>query len=150
MTDAQRRPTTQVLTFERVDADEQIAALLEVVRGTPLIHLERIRHGAGEPLALLHNWLHGDAAETLTTADLERHGLYELLRARLVRPHMADRIIGAAAATKSQAKSLGLRPGDPLVTVQIVMRDDHGRCFDLGRHVYDAARYTIELRAVEP
>jgi DNA-binding GntR family transcriptional regulator len=149
MADAKRRPTTRVVTLERVSADDHVAELLEVDEGTTVTYLERIRLGAGQPLAIMRNWLHGEAAESLTAAELEIHGLYELLRARLVRPRVADRIIGAAAATRQQAKALGLRTGDPLVTVQIVMRDDQGSCFDLGRHVYDAAHYTIEMRAVE-
>ncbi len=150
MVQAHRGPTSRVITLKPVAADEQAAALLEVAVGTPLVHLERLRLGAGRPLALLENWLHGEAAESLTASELEQHGLYEILRRHLVRPHMADRMIGAAAATRAQARALGLRPGDPLVTVQIVMRDDHGHCFDLGRHIYDAAQYTIETRDVEP
>jgi DNA-binding GntR family transcriptional regulator len=149
MADARRKPSTRVVTLEPTQADEHVAELLEVPVGTVVTYLERIRLGADQPLALLRNWLNGAAAQALTAAELESHGLYELLRARLVRPRVADRVIGAAAATRQQAKALGLRTGDPLVTVQLVMRDEQGSCFDLGRHVYDAARYTIEMRAVE-
>ncbi len=149
MADARRRPSTKVVTLERIPADDHVAELLEVPEGTVVTYLERVRLGADQPLALMRNWLNGAAAQSLTAAELESHGLYELLRARLVRPRVADRVIGAAAATRQQAKALGLRTGDPLVSVQIVMRDDQGSCFDLGRHVYDAARYTIEMRAVE-
>jgi DNA-binding GntR family transcriptional regulator len=149
MAEARRQPRTRVVALDRIDADEHLATLLEVAAGTQLTYVERIRLDGDQPLALMRNWLNGPATRGLTAADLEAHGLYEVLRSRLVRPRVADRVIGAAAATREQAKALDLRTGDPLVTVQIIMRDDQGSCFDLGRHVYDATRYTIEVRAVE-
>src|SRR6478672_9771291 len=40
---AGKRPTTQVLSFEMVEADEEVATVLEIEEGTPVLELVRLR-----------------------------------------------------------------------------------------------------------
>jgi GntR family transcriptional regulator len=145
---AGRVPGTTVLALSSVQADEQIGSALGLSTGNPVTYLERVRLADGEPLALMRNWLVPDVVEGLTEQDLESFGLYQLLNNRRVQPHVADRVIGAKAANRAEAHALHLKPGAPLVTMQVIVQDVTGRPFDFGRHVYNSEQYTVEMRVV--
>jgi GntR family transcriptional regulator len=145
----QRRPSTIVITHERVVADAEIAEALSLPPGSTVVHLERCRLAAGRRLAILRNWLTVDAAGELTTAQLTTEGLYPLLRARGVWPHFAVQQVGARTASPTDAALLDLPVGAALLTVHVVMQDRAGARVDVGDHVYDASNYTMETAIVE-
>jgi len=144
-----RSPRTEIISHSRVGATAEVAEALGVRKGTEVVHLERCRSAGRTRLAVLRNWLTVAAAGELTTEELASESLYALLRSRGVRPHFAVQSIGAAAATKHDASILGLSSGAPLVTMRRVMQDDTGVPVELGRHVYDAAHYTVEMTVIE-
>jgi DNA-binding GntR family transcriptional regulator len=109
--------------------------------------IERLRYSDGEPLAIMHNWLPTDVAP-FSTAELEQHGLYELLRRSGIFPSVAVQRVGAEAATGAEAKLLKLRDGAPLLLVERRTSDEYGRVFELAKHVYNAAKYTVEVTLV--
>ena len=84
--------------------------------GTEVTWFERLRYAGGEPLAIMHNAVPVDVLP-LTEADLEQHGLYELLRAAGHMPRMANQVVGARAATAAEARLLGDPRGAPLLTM---------------------------------
>ncbi|MEU9889866.1 GntR family transcriptional regulator [Sphaerisporangium sp. NPDC051011] len=144
---AGQEPTTRVLSLRPVGADEEIAGVLGVPAGTEVLRLERVRYAAGEPLALLHNWL--PAVAGLTSEALAERGLYELLRAAGVRMRVADQRIGARAATPAEARLLDERRGAPLLTMVRTTYDDQGRAVEHGSHVYRASHYSLEVTLIE-
>lgn len=146
-----REPVTTIVTLGRVAADIEVADALGIAPGTELVHIERLRATgpSSTPLAILRNWLLVDVAGTITADDLERRGLYSLLRERGVRPHSAVQRLGAVAAPPLDATLLHLPVGAPLVTMRRVMQDDTGRIVELGDHRYDAAHYSVELNVIE-
>jgi GntR family transcriptional regulator len=146
---AGRTPTTEVLVHERVAATPEVADALGVAVGAEVVHLVRCRSAGPQRLAILRNWLCVDVAGHLTADQLERSGLYALIRERGVRPHYANQRLGATAAGADDAAILGLAVGAPLVTMRRVMQDDTGRRIELGDHVYDAAHYSVELNVIE-
>ncbi|WP_248958531.1 GntR family transcriptional regulator [Sphaerisporangium perillae] len=145
---AGQEPTTKVLSLSPVKADEQVAAVLGLATGTEVLHLERVRYAAGEPLALLHNWLPAGLGP-LTAQALEERGLYELLRAGGVRMRVANQRIGARAATPAEARLLDERRGAPLLTMVRTTYDDQGRAVEHGSHVYRASHYSLEVTLIE-
>ena len=70
------------------------------------------------------------------------------MRAVGVHMRIANQRIGALAATREQARLLGVRRGAPLLTMSRTTYDDSGRPVELGRHVYRADGYTVEVRLV--
>jgi GntR family transcriptional regulator len=146
-----REPVTTVVTLTRLAADTDVADALGVELGTEVVHIERLRATgpAAQPLAILRNWLLAEVAATITTDELERRGLYGLLRDRGVRPHSAVQRLGAVGALAADAALLHLPVGAPLVTMRRVMQDDTGRVVELGDHRYDAAHYSVELNVIE-
>ncbi|MEN5072346.1 GntR family transcriptional regulator [Isoptericola cucumis] len=137
-----RRPGTRVLTYETVEADDELAGALDVAVGAPVVHVERLRLADGEPLAVLTNYLPAGTAPGRD--ELEAHGLYEALRARGVRPTAARQRIGARTATASEAKILDEVVHSALLTMERTAYDESGDVVELGRHIYRASRYIFD------
>ena len=144
-----RAPKTKVVTLERVGADKDTTKAMGLQRGDEVVYLERVRSAGKTKLAILRNYLIVAAAGALTADQLERSGLYELLRANGVRPRIATQVIGAKAASPEEAKTLEIAAGAPLLTMRRVMQDDTGRTVELGMHAYDAANYSVETTVVD-
>jgi GntR family transcriptional regulator len=141
---AGRKPTTEVLSFESVEAVDDVAERLEVPVGTSVLELVRLRRADGDPIAKLTNYL-PERVATFTEADLAEHGLYELIRSQGVTLHSATQTLGARTATAAEARLLDEPRGGALVTAQRVTYDDHGTAVEYGTHIYAASRYTFEI-----
>ena len=76
-----------VLTHE-VTTDDVAAAAMGLPADTPLLYLVRLRLDGDRPLAILRNWL-PPAYSDVSREDLERDGLYALLRSRGGKPVVA-------------------------------------------------------------
>jgi DNA-binding GntR family transcriptional regulator len=139
-----QRPGTEVRSLEVRVAPDHVAEALGVPEGTEVTWFERLRHAGGEPLAIMQNAVPVDVL-TLTETDLERHGLYELLRAAGHIPRMANQVVGARAATAAEARLLGDARGAPLLTMTRTAWDASGRAVEYGSHIYRASRYSFEI-----
>lgn len=144
LTKSGRAPRTTVLSLAVHPVSDALAHALGVQDGTPAVHLERLRYAGDEPLALMHNVLPVGMLE-LRREDLERHGLYELLRAAGNEPRMATEVIGARVATAGEVRSLAETRGAPLLTMTRTAWDAGGRVVEYGSHVYRATRYSFEV-----
>lgn len=145
---ARRSPRTRVLELATVPATDEVAKDLGLPPGTDVVYLRRLRLSDNEPLALLTNHLPTDVV-ALTAGQLERHGLYEILRSAGVNLRIANQSIGARAATTAEARLLDERRGVPLLTMTRTAFDDKGRAVEFGAHVYRASRYSFTLTLVE-
>jgi DNA-binding GntR family transcriptional regulator len=146
---AGRKPTTHVRLWQEQQASALVAETLDIAIGSPVMYLERLRLANGRPLALMHNWLRHDITYDITLAQLQAEGLYDLLRARRIRPRIAHQSISARAATDAEAEILGLDVGAALLTMRRAMQDDSGRTVELGEHAYDASHYSVEMTVVD-
>ncbi len=144
-----RRPATSVVHVGPVDADEEVAQFLEILPGTTVIRIERVRYADDRPLAIMHNWIPYDIGENLTAEALANDGLYALMRAAGVRPLEATQVIEARVATSDEVETLLLPAGSPVLTIQRVLQDESGRKVEFARHAYDATQYSIETTVVE-
>jgi DNA-binding GntR family transcriptional regulator len=125
-------------------APDHVAEALGLPAGLEVTWIERLRFAGGEPLAIMHNAVPADLLR-LTSADLESHGLYELLRAAGHVPRMANQVVGAKAATSAEARVLGDARGAPVLTMTRTAWDATGRAVEYGSHLYRASRYSFEL-----
>jgi GntR family transcriptional regulator len=138
-----RKPTTTILAFERIPADEEVAEALEIAQGEDVLHIERLRRADGIALALMRNWLVLSAVDGMTKQDLERGGLYEHIRTRGVVPKRASQVIGARGARDDEADYFGIDVGAPVLYMQRIMRDHHDRVVELGKHAYNPEHYQM-------
>ncbi|GAB3241350.1 GntR family transcriptional regulator [Kineosporia babensis] len=139
-----RSPQTRVLsnTVEPVRPD--IAEILSLPAGTPVVSLVRLRSADGRPIARLTNHLVGNLPG-LSTPALEQHGLYALLRGAGVILQAAQQSIGARTATAAEARLLEEAKGAALLTMNRLTFDERGRAVEYGTHIYVAARHSFEL-----
>ncbi len=139
-----QQPSTQVRSLEVRRAPDHVATALGVPEGTEVTWLERLRFAGGEPLAIMRNAVPVTVL-TLEEADLEQRGLYELLRAAGHIPRVATQVVGARAATASEARLLGEPRGAPLLTMTRTAWDAGGQAVEYGSHLYRASRYSFEI-----
>jgi GntR family transcriptional regulator len=144
LSSAGRRPTTKVLSLETVPAPDAVAHTFGLAEATPVVALERIRFARDEPLALLRNFIPQGVVE-LTADALEQTGLYQLIRAAGIRPHLASQTIGARAASAAEAAALQDRRGACVLTMRRTVFDDAGRAVEYGDHLYRASIYSFEF-----
>jgi DNA-binding GntR family transcriptional regulator len=141
---AGRSARTEILSLEVVPATPAVAQALGVVAGTEITWIERLRSADGEPIALMSNAVPLEVLP-IRRADLDDHGLYELLRRAGRIPRTANQTIGATAASAAQARTLHEIRGAPLLTMTRTAWDESGRAIEYGSHVYPASRYSFEL-----
>ena len=94
-----RSPTTTVLRHELVVPPDEVLDALMLPDETAVLHSIRLRYGDGVPLALLENYLPAEFFG-ITVEQLERHGLYQLMRSRGTTLRVAHQTIGARGATR--------------------------------------------------
>jgi DNA-binding GntR family transcriptional regulator len=141
---AGKKPTTEVLSFEMVDAEEDVAAGLDLPEGTPVLELVRLRRAGGEPIAKLTNYLPEEVA-LFDADDLAAHGLYDLIRQQGISLHSATQTLGARTATAAEARMLDESRGAALITAIRITYDDGGKAVEYGTHIYASSRYTFEI-----
>jgi DNA-binding GntR family transcriptional regulator len=149
LTSTGQKPTTQVLGYEILGADSAVAEKLAVPEGSSVVRVERLRCARKLPIARMTNFL-PVAVFDVTADDLERRGLYELLRSNGVRLHSAIQTVGARKASAAEARLLGEPRGAALLTMQRLSFDDHGQAVEWGDHLYAASRYAFEINLLTP
>jgi DNA-binding GntR family transcriptional regulator len=145
---AGRHPATVVLGLERVAADDDTSVRLNVPAGTSLWFLERLRYLDDEPLALMRNHVPCDLID-LAEVDFTTTGLYEYFRTMAIHLRVAHQRISARLADTKEAKHLGGRKGDPVLTMERTSYDDKGRAIELGSHLYRPDLYAYETTLVD-
>jgi GntR family transcriptional regulator len=143
----QRSPTTAVLSAEQLEADEDIAALLAIPAGTAVLSVERLRSADGTPLAIMHNYVPARLLRGVE-ADLEKTGLYELLRGQGVQLHAAEQVVGARRATPREARLLQVARTATVLTMTRTAFDPAGQPVEHGSHAYLAERYSFKMSLV--
>lgn len=139
-----QEPHTIVRVLEVRPAPDHVAEALGVPAGIDVTWIERLRYAGDEPLALMTNAVPVDLVR-LAKDDLERRGLYAILRGAGHVPRMAHQTVGAKSATGAEARMLGEARGAPLLTMTRTAWDAAGRAVEYGSHLYRASLYSFEL-----
>ncbi len=140
---AGRSPQTVVLDLDIV-GDPRAAASLDLDEGSATVSIVRLRLVDDKPLALLRNWLPPSFVD-LTREALEATGLYDVLRTRGAKPVVARQSIGARMPTAYERRHLGLRGGQPVLTMTRVAFDVAGHAVEFGDHCYRAEDYALDM-----
>ena len=141
-------PTTSVLGLQLVDPDDVARQRLNISAGERVWRLDRLRAAKGEPLALMCNVVPSSVTD-LSLVDLSRVGLYEHFRGQAINLRVAHQVIGARTVDSREAKLLGGRKGDPVLTMERTSYDDQGRAVEYGLHLYRPDRYAYETTLVD-
>jgi GntR family transcriptional regulator len=127
-----------------VPASEVVARHLNLVPGSPVVHLERVRTADGEPMALERTHLPAQRLPGLESADLAGASLYELLaRDWGVRVAEADQWASVVRLTEEEAALLQVAPDQPALLFQRLTRDPGGTPIEYVRSLYRGDRYEV-------
>jgi GntR family transcriptional regulator len=116
---------SQVIECRRLRGPAEIARVLQLRAGEPLVQVRRVLDLEGEPTVLDEIWLPGARFRGLTAERLANYSgpLYALLEAEFgVRMIRAEERIKAVAAPAEVAAVLHVKPGTPLLRVDRVSR----------------------------
>jgi len=145
---AGRSPTTKVLKHEILIPPDEVLDALKLDAGTTALHFVRLRYSDGVPFALLENYLPAEFFG-ITVDQLERRGLYQLMRARGTTLRVAHQAIGARGATRREAKLFGQKAGSPVLTMTRTFFDQSGRPVEYGINSYRPDLYNFQMTIVE-
>ncbi|MET0757931.1 MAG: GntR family transcriptional regulator [Mycobacterium sp.] len=139
--------TSRVLALERVRADKEVAARLEIAPGERIHRLSRLRIVDGEPLAIEVAHLPG-RLPGLGARLAEHDSLYATLRECYGRRVAAvEDTVETALTTPAEAELLDIRTGQPLLLLHRSARDADGQVIEWTRSVYRGDRFRFVARA---
>lgn len=138
--------TSRVLRAEIVTAPDDIARMLDVLPGTKLYLLQRVRAADGEPIALeTANLVATRCPGLLDGHDYARESLYQVLHKEfgLSLSH-AEQTIEARLATRQEAALLDIKMGSPVLQMVRVTYADHIP-MEYVRSTYRGDRYKLRV-----
>lgn len=139
-----QEPSTKVLSVSEVPADASVARALGVAEGDKVLRLHRVRRAGKRPIAVMTNFLPVNTLE-LSEASLKHQGLYAQIRAVGIKVHAATQVVGARLASADEVALLREDEGAAVITMERIAYDETGTVIELGRHVYAASRYSLEM-----
>lgn len=139
-----QRPGTELLSLSEVSSTAEVALALGLTPGATVLEIVRLRSAMDLAIAKMTNHLPLGLIDVSAT-DLERQGLYEVIRSSGIRLHSATQVIGARVASAAEARLLGETRGAAMLTMQRTTYDDSGAVIEYGNHIYAASRYSFQL-----
>lgn len=133
---------SQVRRLEVV-ADGVVATRLGLEESTPLLHLERLRLAAGQPLAVDRVWLPADRTSNLLESDFTHTSLYDELAARCgIRLAGGQEQIRAVTGTAAERRALQVDPDVALLAIDRLACSD-GRPIEWRQTLVRGDRFTV-------
>lgn len=114
-------PENKIIEFKRLRASAEIARLIDVRTGDPVIYIERVQSFNEAATVLDEIWLPGSIFKGLTAELLARYkgSMYRLFETEFsVRMIRASEKIRAIAASAEMAELLNTSPGAPILSVE--------------------------------
>jgi GntR family transcriptional regulator len=119
----QEYPASRLLECRRGRATAEVARVLDLKTGDPVVILRRLLIFGGEPTVIDEVWLPGNLFRKLTAAIFDEYkgSLYKLFETEFgVRMIRGEEKIRAVPASASDAELLGVDAGFPLLSVERV------------------------------
>ena len=141
-----KTPSSRVISAQLIEADEELSARLQTMRGVQIIHLNRLRLADGEPMAIQQAWLPYEHCPGLLDHDLEGGSLYQILRNtyQLDLAH-GDTHINAALARLDELQLLDLDAPAAVLIVQQTTYLGSGAPIEYSHTIFRADSYTLSI-----
>jgi GntR family transcriptional regulator len=141
------RAGSQVLGQMTEPADDGVARRLEIVPGTPVVRVRRVRTADGEPMALEEAFLPAERFGALAEEDLEGASLFTVLEERFgARFPTADQQVVAVEIVGEDANLLRVAPGRAGLKFHTILLDVGERPLAYAWSLFRGDRYEIRLR----
>lgn len=143
-----QKPSTKILEYKVIKADSKMAEKLGVELGSDVLYMRRLRAADNVAVSIMENWLPAEFTD-ISEAELNEHGLYQILRARGVTIRVAKQKIGARKASAQESTDLSIEKNASLLTMDRTAYDNSGRAIEFGHHCYRPDLYSFEVTLVE-
>lgn len=138
--------SSELITFKKVKADEEVNLILGIPPEKPLIRLDRVRKADGTPVAFDITWLPASYGQLLLDEDLANRTIYEILEDEYSIPITAGKYsLSATAADAYVAKHLGIEPGAAVFEINRCSRTTGGKKIYFQRRYNNPKYITYEL-----
>lgn len=134
----------QLLDFRRARASAEVARMLELKAGDPMVMIKRLLVFGADPVVLEEVWLPGTLFKGLTATAVSEHrgALYNLFETQFgTRMVRAEEKLKAAAADEASATALGVAAGHPLLAVERVSYTYSDKPVEWRRGLYKTDHY---------
>jgi GntR family transcriptional regulator len=144
-------PATRVVTARIEPAGEALAGSLSIAADAPVVYLERVRLGGGEPLLLEQARLPAERFPGLLAFDFERRSLYDILSERyMTRIVRAREAVEPVVLRRREAELLDLPSRSLALQIDGVAFAADGSAVEAARSFVrgDRTRYYLERDVV--
>ena len=142
-----RRPQNQILIQETIPAPSAVSSGLRLAAGERVLHLHNLRLIDGLPLAIEDMYFPAGRFPALAKMDLNNLSIYATLEKLYeAHPQEALDVVSAGAASRNEARLLGINKGAPVMRVQRTSTDRQGLPIEFSQVVFHAERYQFVAR----
>lgn len=140
-------PSTKLLSFEIVPADEIIASKLKIPIGSEVYNFVRLRLKNGVPIILDNSYFSSFAVENIT-CDVLIKSIYEFIETvKKLKIHMSHQIIDAVLPDEFVYRNLNLPQNQPVVLIDMVCYLSDGRAFEYSISYKNPKKYLLEMNS---
>jgi GntR family transcriptional regulator len=142
------KPVTRVLHQQVVPADESVAKYLNILPGTQVVDIQRLRFINEEPIQLVTTYIPYEIFPPVATVDLSNRSLYEFLETEGgIILSRGRRIIEAVLANETEAMLLDIERGAPLLMLDSISYTENEIAFEYyhALHRGDRSRFEVDL-----
>ncbi len=140
--------STQVLKLKVIRSEPEVAAVLGLKEGDPVILLVRLRWLDEAPEVLVTTYIPEKLCPGLVKEDLSNQSLYELLARKYgLTLAQGSRTIEAVALGPADAKLLGSRAGSPVLLLKSVGMLENGTPLEyfVAKHRGDRSKFEVKF-----
>lgn len=139
-------PGARLIKRRAVPAGQDAGSRLGLDPADEVIEIERVRLADGEPLAIETMRVPRSLCPGLLEEDLEDASVYSLLEGKFgLRLKRAEQVLESVAATRDQARLLGLKTGAPVLLMERVAELADGRKVEYTTSVYRGDKYRFAV-----
>ncbi len=142
------KPVTRVLHQQVVPADETVAKFLNILPGTQVVDIQRLRFINEEPIQLVTTYIPYTIFPPVATVDLSNRSLYEFLETEGgIILSRGRRYIEAVLANETEAMLLDIERGAPLLMLDSISYTENEIAFEYyhALHRGDRSRFEVDL-----
>lgn len=142
------KPRTKVISFTVMEADEKLAAQMEVQPGAKIIELIRVRYAEEEANVFVKSYLPYESCAFILELDMEKGSLYEALSQNTqTRVVTVRREVEAQLCTREDQKYMNLERGFPIQSFISKAYSEDGKLieFSIAHYRGDRNKFCVEI-----
>ena len=142
-------PSSKVIDFIQITADDLLSKSLEIDKGEPVYHLKRIRFGDEFPMAIQESFIPVRLCNGLDAYDFSQESLFFVLEKKYgLKISWQKQYIKPYIAKKSEAAALEIDVGSPLLYMEGVAYLERDIPFEFKQDFYRSDLYDFSMRSI--